>query len=111
MIINQINKIQSNGSNTFMGRKRKSRGRSKGKKGSIQKVQCSGCGQLVPRDKAKRKTVNKSLVDPTIRKELRKQGTKVPRIPYVRYYCVSCAIHRGVVQIRSEKQRKGVYQY
>ncbi|MFX1286269.1 MAG: 30S ribosomal protein S26e [Promethearchaeota archaeon] len=94
-----------------MGRKRKSRGRSKGKKGSSQKVQCSACGQLVPRDKAKRKTVFKSIVDPIIRKELRRQGTRVPRVPMIRYFCVSCAIHRGVVQIRSEETRKGVYQY
>jgi small subunit ribosomal protein S26e len=94
-----------------MGRKRKSRGRSKGKKGSAQRVQCSACGQLVPRDKAKRKTVYKSIVDPIIRKELRQQGTKVPRVPMIRYFCVSCAVHRGVIQIRSESQRKGNYQH
>jgi small subunit ribosomal protein S26e len=89
-----------------MGRKRKSRGRSKGKKGASQRVQCSACGQLVPRDKVKRKTVYKSIVDPIIRKELRQAGTKVPRIPMIRYFCVSCAVHRGVIQIRSESQRK-----
>jgi small subunit ribosomal protein S26e len=94
-----------------MGRKRKSRGRSKGKKGSAQRVQCSACGQLVPRDKAKRKTVYKSIVDPVIRKELRQQGTKVPRVPMIRYFCVSCAVHRGVIQIRSESQRKGERRY
>jgi small subunit ribosomal protein S26e len=94
-----------------MGRKRKSRGRSKWKKGSTQKVQCSACGQLVPRDKAKRKTVYKLLVDPMIRKELREQGAKVPRIPMIRYYCVSCAVHRGVVQIRSEDVRRKTYNY
>ncbi|MFW9853923.1 MAG: 30S ribosomal protein S26e [Candidatus Thorarchaeota archaeon] len=94
-----------------MGRKRKSRGRSKGKKGASQRVQCSSCGQQVPRDKAKRKTAYKSLVDPVIRSELRKQGTKVPRIPMIRYYCVSCAVHRGIVQIRSEDHRKGRPRY
>lgn len=94
-----------------MGRKRKSRGRSKGKKGSSQRVQCSSCSQLVPRDKAKRKTVYKSIVDPVIRSELRQKGTRVPRIPMIRYYCVSCAVHRGVVQIRSEDSRKNYTRY
>jgi small subunit ribosomal protein S26e len=63
-----------------MGKKRKSGGRSKGGKGSLGKVQCSSCGRLVPRDKAKRKTSYKS--------------------------CVSCAIHRHQVKIRSADERK-----
>ncbi|HEX9261241.1 MAG TPA: 30S ribosomal protein S26e, partial [Candidatus Bathyarchaeia archaeon] len=33
--------------------KRKSRGRSKGGKGSSSLVQCANCGSQVPRDKAK----------------------------------------------------------
>ena len=53
-----------------MGKKRKSGGRSKGKKGSLGKVQCSSCGRLVPRDKAKRKTSFKQLVDFTIPSKL-----------------------------------------
>ncbi|UCE13059.1 MAG: 30S ribosomal protein S26e [Candidatus Heimdallarchaeota archaeon] len=89
-----------------MGKKRKSGGRSKGGKGSLSKVHCSSCGRLVPRDKAKRKTSYKQLVDFSIGKELRQQGTHIARIPYVRYYCVSCAIHRHHVKIRSEDERK-----
>ena len=90
-----------------MGKKRKSGGRSKGSKGTLAKVHCSSCGKLVPRDKAKRKTSYKNLVDFTIGKELRQQGTQIARIPYVRYYCVSCAIHRHIVKIRSSDERKG----
>ena len=89
-----------------MGKKRKSGGRSKGKKGSLGKVQCSSCGRLVPRDKAKRKTSYKQLVDFTIAKELRQQGTQIARIPYVRYFCVSCAIHKHHIKIRSQSERK-----
>ena len=91
---------------TSMGKKRKSGGRSKGGKGGIGKVQCSSCGRLVPRDKAKRKTSYKTLVDYSIGKELRQQGTRIPRIPYVRYFCVSCAIHRHQVKIRAQSERK-----
>ena len=39
-----------------MPKKRKSRGRSKGGKGRSELVHCSGCGCLVPRDKAKKVT-------------------------------------------------------
>lgn len=89
-----------------MGKKRKSGGRSKGKKGAQTKVQCSKCGRMVPRDKAKVKSSFKNIVDPTIGKELRQAGTIVPRIPTRRYFCVSCAIHTGVVKIRSGDDRK-----
>ncbi len=89
-----------------MGKKRKSGGRSKGGKGNIGKVQCSSCGRLVPRDKAKRKTSYKNLVDFTIGKELRQSGTHIARIPYVRYFCVSCAIHKHHIKIRSSSERK-----
>ena len=84
-----------------MGKKRKSGGRTKGKKGNLSKVQCSSCGRMIPRDKAKRKTSYKTLVDYAIGKELRQQGTHVARVPYVRYFCVSCAIHRHQVKIRA----------
>ncbi len=89
-----------------LGKKRKSGGRSKGKKGSLGKVQCSSCRRLVPRDKAKRKTTYKTLVDYAIGKELRQQGTQIARMPYVRYFCISCAIHRHQVKIRSQSERK-----
>ena len=89
-----------------IGKKRKSGGRSKGKKGGVSKVHCSSCGRLVPRDKAKRKTKYSSFVDHTIGRELRKAGTYIPRIPSINYYCVSCAVHRGVTNIRSSKDRK-----
>lgn len=89
-----------------LGKKRKSGGRSKGGKGNLGKVQCSACGRLVPRDKAKRKTSYKTLVDFSIGKELRQQGTHIARVPYVRYFCVSCAIHRHQVKIRSQDERK-----
>ena len=89
-----------------MAKKRKSGGRSKGGKGNLGKVQCSSCGRLVPRDKAKRKTSYKTLVDYSIGKELRQSGTHIARVPFVKYFCVSCAIHRHHVKIRSGDERK-----
>ena len=68
-----------------MGKKRKSGGRSKGKKGGVAKVHCSSCGRLVPRDKAKRKTVRTSFVDFAVGRELRKSGTYIPQNTSIKY--------------------------
>lgn len=89
-----------------MPQKRKSRGRSKGRKGQATRVQCSQCGALVPRDKAKRVTAYKSFVDPSLGKELRAQGAIFSRARVSRWYCVSCAIHRKVRKVRSKASRK-----
>ncbi len=89
-----------------MPKKRKSRGRAKGSSGRPGTVQCSACGRIVPRDKAKKVTVRVSLVDPQLARELRKQGAYVPVRTEVRYYCVSCAVHRGIVKVRAEEERK-----
>ncbi|MBE0512366.1 30S ribosomal protein S26e [Candidatus Bathyarchaeota archaeon] len=86
--------------------KRKSRGRAKGGKGRGAMVQCSSCGQLVPRDKAKRVSRRISMVDSALYKELRQKGTYVSSRTETRYYCVSCAVHRGVVKVRSKNERK-----
>ncbi len=85
--------------------KRKSRGRSKGSKGSSGTIQCAGCGQIVPRDKAKRSTRRTSLVDFQLAKELRQRGTYIASSFDTKYYCVSCAVHRGIVKVRAEKER------
>jgi len=89
-----------------MPKKRKSGGRSKGAKGKGSMVQCSACGRLVPADKVKKETKYITLIDPTLARELRKEGTFVPRQRTTKYYCVSCAVHRGVVKVRSKSSRR-----
>ena len=86
--------------------KRKSRGRSKGGKGHGSLVQCQGCGQQVPRDKAKKVSRRTSLVDSVIYKELRQKGAYIASSQETKHYCISCAIHRGVVNIRSKNDRR-----
>jgi len=61
---------------------------------------------MVPRDKAKKKTRYSSLVDPVLGRELRQRGSYIPRERSIVYYCVSCAVHRGLVKIRSKTERK-----
>ena len=90
-----------------MGKKRKSRGRAKGSKGRSAPIQCNSCGSLVPRDKAKRVTTWVSLVDSRLAKELRTQGTFIPREQVIKRFCISCAVHRGIVKVRSKIERHG----
>ncbi|MFX1476062.1 MAG: 30S ribosomal protein S26e [Promethearchaeota archaeon] len=90
-----------------MPSKRKSQGRSKGSQGRGSTVQCTQCGKIVPRDKAKRRTTRASFVDPQMARELRRAGTVLPRRQVSKWYCISCAVHRGVVTIRSRDSRKG----
>ena len=91
-----------------MGKKRKSGGRSKGNKGKTSLVQCRGCGRMVPRDKAKRKTRYSSLVDPVLGRELRASGTYIPREKRIEFFCISCAVHRGYTGIRAKSERKSI---
>jgi len=92
-----------------MTKKRKSRGRSKGGKGSSDMVQCSNCGSLVPKDKAKKLTSRVSLVEPQLAKELRAAGTYIPLTRALKFYCVSCAVHYGLVKVRAKAERHRSY--
>ena len=86
--------------------KRKSRGRSKGGKGRSSQVQCCICGEMVPRDKAKKVSRRVSMVDSRLFKELRQKGAYITSRVDTKYYCVSCAVHRGVVKVRAKDKRK-----
>jgi small subunit ribosomal protein S26e len=90
-----------------MGKKRKSGGRAKGQSGKGTTVQCSKCGRHVPRDKAKKKTVRSNVIDWQLQRELEKRdGTFVRGNTHVKYFCVSCAVHRGHVKIRAKEDRR-----
>ena len=88
-----------------MPQKRKSRGRAKGGKGRSDYVHCSKCGCLVPKDKAKKSTGRFSLVDHSLAKELRQAGAYIASPRTMKYYCVSCAVHYGLVKVRARAER------
>lgn len=92
-----------------MPKKRKSRGRTKGRKGRSKLAQCSSCGGLVPKDKAKKVTHYTSLVDSSLYKELRSKGAYMVRHKVEKYYCISCAVHRRIVKIRAKADRTRRY--
>jgi small subunit ribosomal protein S26e len=89
-----------------MTKKRRSGGRTGSSSGRDQRVQCSKCGRMVPRGKAKRVTHRVNLVDRTIAKELQEQGAILPNRKVTDWYCISCAIHTHKVHIRSEDNRR-----
>jgi len=86
--------------------KRASRGRTKGGKGSTGVVQCTNCGQTVPKDKAKKVTSKLNLVEHTLAKELRAQGAYIASPTVLKHYCISCAIHFKILKIRSADNRR-----
>lgn len=89
-----------------MPKKRKSRGRHKGGKGKEDLVQCDECGALLPRSKAVKITKPVVAVDPQLVKELRDKGAIIPQYTVTKYLCLRCAIHRGIIKIRPEDERK-----
>ncbi len=89
-----------------MPKKRKSGGRHQGGHGASHNVQCSKCGRLVPADKAKKFTKRVSSVDPQLARELRQQGSFIQTRQLTSYYCISCAIHTGKLQIRQHSERR-----
>jgi len=89
-------------------KKRKSRGRHKGGKGKEYMVQCDECGALIPRSKAVKLTRPVTVVDPQLARELRRRGAIIPRYRVTKYYCIRCAVHRGIIRIRPEEERKKV---
>tara|TARA_Y100000782_G_C10011425_1_gene193027 strand:- start:125 stop:409 length:285 start_codon:yes stop_codon:yes gene_type:complete len=88
-----------------MPKKRKSGGRAKGGKGHSDSISCSNCGTLVPKDKAKKKTGRITLVEPTLARELRATGTYIASQKAIKYYCISCAVHYGLVKVRAKNER------
>ncbi len=64
------------------------------------------CGELVPRDKAKKVTRRFSVVDPQLAQELRQKGAYISSPLETKYYCVSCAVYRGIVKVRAKDERK-----
>jgi len=104
--LNTLSKYKEAVCSITMPLKRASRGRTKGGKGSSGVVQCTNCGQTVPKDKAKKVTSRLNLVEHTLAKELRAQGAYIASPTILKWYCISCAIHFKILKIRSADNRR-----
>jgi len=47
-----------------------------------------------------------SLVEPTLARELRQAGAYIASPTMVRYYCISCSVHYGIVKVRAKNERR-----
>ena len=69
-------------------------------------MQCTKCGRLVARSKAKAVTRRTNVVDARVYGELKKTGTIIMGGATKKYYCISCAVHSHQVSQRAKVQRK-----
>lgn len=90
-----------------MPKKRRSGGMTGSSKGNYGKVQCTNCGKIVARSKAKAVTRRTSLVDARMFGELKKTGTIIMGGETKKYYCISCAVHTHQISQRAKNERKG----
>ena len=70
-------------------------------------MQCTKCGRLVARSKAKAVTRRTNIVDARVYGELKKTGTIIMGGSTKKYYCISCAVHSHQVSQRAKIDRKG----
>ncbi len=89
-----------------MAKKRRNRGRKLSGAGHQKTVQCYQCNKVIPADKAVKVTRRYSVLDSSLARELRKQGTFISTRKETKYYCVSCAVYLGIVKVRSREERK-----
>nr|AIF16334.1 ribosomal protein S26 (RP-S26e, RPS26) [uncultured marine thaumarchaeote KM3_73_F02] len=61
---------------------------------------------MVPKDKAKKVTSRISLVEPQLARELRAAGAYIAAPRTLKFYCVSCAVHYGLVKVRAKVERR-----
>lgn len=60
----------------------------------------------MPRDKAKRISTWPNYIEPQIRKELLQKGARISTVKTMKWLCISCAVHRGVVKVRAKEERR-----
>ena len=102
----------SNGGNRCdtMTKKRRNCGRSNHGHGISASVLCNGCNSRPKKDKCIKRFIVRNIVDPSSLRDVRDasciEGYQVPKMYQKVFYCVSCAIHRRVVRVRSTEARR-----
>lgn len=62
--------------------------------------------QQYQKTRQKKVTSRLSLVEHSLAKELRAQGAYIASPSILKWYCISCAIHFGILKIRSADSRR-----
>ncbi|ORD96125.1 RS26B [Hepatospora eriocheir] len=89
--------------------KRANHGKNRNNRGNVSNVSCIKCGAQVPKDKAVSKSSNNAIIEFAAHADLDAasiyQKTDVPVNFIMDYYCISCAVHTGIVKVRRNEVR------
>eukprot|EP01029_Cantina_marsupialis_P007275 TRINITY_DN1801_c2_g1_i1.p1 TRINITY_DN1801_c2_g1~~TRINITY_DN1801_c2_g1_i1.p1 ORF type:complete len:119 (-),score=1.11 TRINITY_DN1801_c2_g1_i1:85-420(-) len=90
--------------------KRRNGGRNKHGRGHVNFRFCNNCGRSVPKDKAIKRFQVRNVIDASSERDVRMASAleeyTIPKLYVKQEYCVSCAIHRRIVRVRSHEGRR-----
>eukprot|EP01125_Pyxidicula_operculata_P000606 TRINITY_DN10603_c0_g1_i1.p1 TRINITY_DN10603_c0_g1~~TRINITY_DN10603_c0_g1_i1.p1 ORF type:complete len:107 (-),score=15.63 TRINITY_DN10603_c0_g1_i1:128-448(-) len=94
-----------------MTKKRRNAGRSKHGRGHTKAKTCDGCGRLSPKDKIIKRFQVRNIVETSALSDIQANtglgdDYVLPKTFYKFHYCISCAIHRRIVRVRSREDRR-----
>lgn len=95
-----------------MPKKRRNGGKNRQGRGHFTAVRCSNCRRCVPKDKAVKRFVIRSLVEAAAVGDIQvasvyKQGEySIPKVYIKTQYCISCAKHARMVNAREPVKRR-----